>query len=581
MPASIRKNKHYHEFETINISAFGSSGTNSYLVPFLCPATFAYIFLGYNQGISTYDEGLTVYGASQILDGAVLYRDIWSSYAPGQYYLIALAFRIFGELIIVERMLSVFINSMIVFSVFLLARRLVPCRYALFSWFLTLALFTKYLMYGSPTTTALMLCLLSCLSLIKAFETNYRKWWLLTGIFLGLTAIFRHDFGAYAFIAESMTVVLFSRIRVDAKDNASGDKLVRRLHNYLYLVAGTTGMFVPVVALLLLNVDIKILFEDLILFPATVYSKVRAMPWPAPCPNPLEVVRGQITIARFFRRTLQMFPPYMPAVFFLTAFHLLSRKRKKHAFNSPEILQSMLLLLGIVFFNYSCVGKGMVPQIILASVLLPAALYSFRNMHPSKCRTVFYSFTIFMALMASLSFGRLFLHSTGRKLNISRSSSQLVPLDIERAWGMKLPQKQAESLLKAMRCVQTITDPEEKIFVGTSRHDRLWANDVMFYFLVDRHNATVYDDLCPGLVTTELVQREIVEDLLANRVRCIVLTNAFENFERTNKSNESSGVVLLDNFIREHYDETASFDCYSIGRINSKGEKKLLGKPAK
>ena len=61
----------------------------SFLV-LLFMATFAYLLFLCTRGINCYDEGLTVYGASQIIDGKVLYKDIWSNYAPGQYYLLAL-----------------------------------------------------------------------------------------------------------------------------------------------------------------------------------------------------------------------------------------------------------------------------------------------------------------------------------------------------------------------------------------------------------------------------------------------------------------------------------------------------------
>src|ERR1700755_2144768 len=43
------------------------------------------------------DEGIILQGAQRILDGQVLYRDFFSFFTPGSYYLLALIFRIFGN----------------------------------------------------------------------------------------------------------------------------------------------------------------------------------------------------------------------------------------------------------------------------------------------------------------------------------------------------------------------------------------------------------------------------------------------------------------------------------------------------
>src|SRR5713226_6162015 len=43
------------------------------------------------------DEGIILQGAQRILDGQVLYRDFFSFFTPGSYYLFALLFRVFGD----------------------------------------------------------------------------------------------------------------------------------------------------------------------------------------------------------------------------------------------------------------------------------------------------------------------------------------------------------------------------------------------------------------------------------------------------------------------------------------------------
>lgn len=49
------------------------------------------------------DEGIILQGAQRILDGQVPYRDFFSFFTPGSYYLNALLFRMFGNTFLVAR----------------------------------------------------------------------------------------------------------------------------------------------------------------------------------------------------------------------------------------------------------------------------------------------------------------------------------------------------------------------------------------------------------------------------------------------------------------------------------------------
>ena len=57
--------------------------------------------------VGTYDEGLVLVGADRVLRGDLPYRDFWTLYGPGSYYLLAGLFRLFGELALFERAFDV------------------------------------------------------------------------------------------------------------------------------------------------------------------------------------------------------------------------------------------------------------------------------------------------------------------------------------------------------------------------------------------------------------------------------------------------------------------------------------------
>jgi hypothetical protein len=86
----------------------------------------------------------------------------------------------------------------------------------------------------------------------------------------------------------------------------------------------------------------------------------------------------------------------------------------------------------------------------------------------------------------------------------------------------------------------------------------------MFYFLAERHSATKYYQLDPGLTTEPFFQREIIDELLKNDTGCIVLWTGLEEIDEPNKSGESSGVRDLDEFIENNYTEARRFEDYTI-----------------
>ena len=111
--------------------------------------------------------------------------------------------------------------------------------------------------------------------------------------------------------------------------------------------------------------------------------------------------------------------------------------------------------------------------------------------------------------------------------------------------------------------VDSLVPEGEKIYVGTERHDRIFTNDVMFYFLAERESPTKYYELHPGLATTREVQQEIIKDISEADVKVVVLKEE-TTVETENLSGVSSGVLLLDNFIRQHYAFRKQFGYYSV-----------------
>jgi hypothetical protein len=91
------------------------------LLVFLASFLYLYLFRGYTA--MDPDEGIILQGAERILHGQVLYRDFFSFFTPGSYYLLALLFKTFGSSILVARNALVCLGSILSVITYLLARR--------------------------------------------------------------------------------------------------------------------------------------------------------------------------------------------------------------------------------------------------------------------------------------------------------------------------------------------------------------------------------------------------------------------------------------------------------------------------
>ena len=86
-------------------------------------SAFAYLCLFRNYTNLDCDEGIILQGAKRILDGQVLYRDFFSFYTPGSYYLLALLFKLFGSSMLVARTALSIYGGIFSVLTYLIARR--------------------------------------------------------------------------------------------------------------------------------------------------------------------------------------------------------------------------------------------------------------------------------------------------------------------------------------------------------------------------------------------------------------------------------------------------------------------------
>ncbi len=143
-----------------------------------------------------------------------------------------------------------------------------------------------------------------------------------------------------------------------------------------------------------------------------------------------------------------------------------------------------------------------------------------------------------------------------------RSGSCRMPAGLERMACFPIKPADAETV----RYVEERTAPGDPVFVGLSRHDKIFINDVLLYFIMNRRPVTKWFTFDPGLQTTAPIQRAMIRDLEQARPKLIVIEDIWADWREPNDSAISSGVTLLDDYIRRAYEPVAAFGVNTIMR---------------
>jgi hypothetical protein len=120
--------------------------------------------------------------------------------------------------------------------------------------------------------------------------------------------------------------------------------------------------------------------------------------------------------------------------------------------------------------------------------------------------------------------------------------------------------------IRAIEFISSHTVPGQSLYSGLKHHDRIFANDNLIYFATQRLPATHWSHLDPGLQTSYETQTQMITELERNAPPYIVLDSEFDLTQEPNDSAKSSGVTLLDDYIRDRYQPAETFGIMSIRR---------------
>lgn len=560
------------------------SEQNKIVVPLLVfLSSLGLLFLGMNRNFGVLDEGVIVYGAEQVLEGNVPYKDFWGIYTPAQFWVVAGLFKIFGPSLLVERAWDILIRASIALLSYFIVARWGTKRLALISWPIILGWLWAVGTYGYPLFPALFFTMLSACFFIEAV-LNPRIAWMsfLAGVFVGVTAAFRHDIGFYAFLAESISLIVLHVVARRRK--VSGQRTIQiYLKRHLLLLCLGIGMVgIPVALYLVSQVPLRDLWNQLIVFPATVYPAMRSLPYPSILDSLFAIqelfdgspLRTAVLDILYFIPFYFHFVVIAAALFFLIAKGSLNGNMKESRDGQRMVILFLVILIAVLFLK-SLVRPHPVHLIhvvtislVLGAIVLTVFTANLRKQLALLVGLGLIAMAIYPALRATFKLGEEFSMISGPSSGSTREHAEQ-RWTVAREGDAAIRARYfriAEDQAKAIEFIERHVSRSDKIFVGNGRHDIAHLSDVMFYFLSGRHSGTKFHEMHPGLTTTSEVQRQIIDELIANKVVYVILYAGADNIREPNKSAESTHVTLLDRFLSEEYQEEVRFGMYSVRR---------------
>jgi hypothetical protein len=519
------------------------------LALFLVSALF--ICTTMQRGITLYDEGLILVGAERVGSGAIIHRDFYANYGPAQFYCIAWLFKWLSPSVLVERAWDTVVRSATTVVCFALILRLASFQRAIFGYLFALIWLGSLGFPGYPLFPTLLFALLSTYCLVLLYQgVAEAPATVGAGLAAGIATLFRYDLGFLVVAAESVVAPAYLWLRPAVPFCKRGRSAVRL--GLLY-AAGLAIPTLPVAVWYASTSALGDFFFDIVYFPMDFYARTRSLPFP-----PLNTLRLS---------TVREFAVYLPIVIWVVAaISLFWRDAPMQAAETRDTRWAVgqLLVLAPALYVKGLVRVSpihMAPSIILSVILLfvtatprdHAGRLARGSVAVAFILTAICTVVPLRGALSQLAENVRWVSGPGRR-------SCEAPPGLNRIRCFEIGAERTD----AARYVQQLTKSDDYIFVGAGRHDKIFLNDIAFYFVAERLPATKWYQFDPGLQTSASIQSDIIAELKDKRPPVIVLETQWDSVMEPNDSALSSHVVLLDNFISQAYRVVKTFGSIRI-----------------
>lgn len=495
-----------------------------------------YLHLRLQMGIDWYDEGIRLYGAMRVLQGAQPYHDFFAYYGPAQFYWPAALFAIFGEQVVVMRYGALFFVGIGAVAMTALVRRTGAGPSGML--FTAAAILLGFdLVHPFAFDPALALVLAAGV-VVTGGESTLRL--VSAGVLIGLGSLFRHDFGLYGAIAAALGITCAEH----AADADPGRRWQRITWRVSKVALGVLLIALPAYGLLALR-SLEQVVDCLLIKPPQL-MEYRTIPYSIGLRRALAKFSADQLLPSLGRGALGSWILIAPftGVLSLASFVFPQVRRELLSRRERVAVLAFLVPLAACVSVYGF-GRSDPPHVyplhcVTAALLAILASAAVRALSPRWL-------TRGLALGVAVWVGALFVAGHSAHLKSWENSA---PAPWARARGLRVS-KGTFWMSRLIRDVEA-NSGDKPIFVASNRHDRVHKNLMTAYFLTGRAAATYYQDFLPGFTTRAEVQSEIVEDLESSGARTVVVWNRRLPNE-PNPSASEKGAKILDEYLKAKF----------------------------
>jgi hypothetical protein len=492
------------------------------------------------DGIQPNDEGLMLAAASRIADGQVPYSDFWWFYPPGQPYLLAGLWELFGPSLLVWRILRVLCDAAVAVLAYMLAvRGGASPRLALASW-LAAALAMAYPTGPHPFPLTLVLVLAALL----LFERKP----LVAGVLAGVAAAWRIEFAAYLVLG----VVAAYAVR--------GQGFVRQAGGFLGAAAAAALLlYTPVVAAAGLGDSSDLLVR----YPIEDFGEYQSLPFPFDYDGPLNTSSIGGFLSDSAENLLEFYLPLALVVGLAGSLLALGLRFRRERW---ALVASSVFAIGMAHYLVTRPDVfHTAPLAVMVAVLAAWAITDWREQRPpaDEKRSPLRVAALGGAVLSAGALAYAIVEGLDRRWLELRTD--YAELRLPAADGVRVRTSERLNLERAVRQVRERVPEGRPIYVATRRSDLVSSGNPLFYVLAGRPNPTRYDIQAPGVVTSAPVQREIVRDLERTNTPLVVRwLDPITAVREPNRGGEPTGVTTLDDYLRRAYRSEARYGDYVI-----------------
>ncbi|MFH1249414.1 MAG: hypothetical protein V1660_04645 [archaeon] len=486
---------------------------------FIFSLSFFYYLYFLPYGISMLGEGYYAYGAKQVMEGKVLFRDFVSfGHAPGQFYLPGFFMKMFGFNIFVERLYYLLIGSLLAVVIFLITLKITnKISFSLASSLL-------YIFFTSLKNERLLFPYIAILFAIIFdlfnFKNNKKIYWhsFMIGFLVGFSTMVSQEYGAALFVS----VFFFILYRIyTARVNLNKISMKKNIfYHLLFFVMGILVVILPIIYFFYKNDAIKQFFYYLVYYPLAVYPKTMGF---SP-PDIIFYFKDFIKLQSLHALVYLVNTLFLYLVFFyLLVIYILSFKRFKESFkNNCEGDYSCLILLvfGLISFMRTIARfelpdllQTMIPAIMLSGPILRDIYLKIKSNFGKRILTFFCIFILFILMIYGQLVINFILNSQESNFLILKNKAQYGKLNLDRAKDIYSRTTPAEDIRNTVLFIENNTRKGDYIFAV--------PYESMFYFLTDRDTPVKYPVFLPGHHDTE-DQIDIINTLEKNKPKFII-----------------------------------------------------------